>query len=74
MLSDILPQGTAASPSTLVQYNENTQCKKRSKKNRFQRGIAFLARGSKSVNRISRSARKEVTIFTVIVSGRLLGV
>ncbi|KAI8534158.1 hypothetical protein RHMOL_Rhmol10G0067300 [Rhododendron molle] len=66
MLADILPQGTAASPSTLVRYNENTQRRKRSKKNRFQRGIAFLARGSKSVNRISGSARKEVTIFTDI--------
>ncbi|KAG5527692.1 hypothetical protein RHGRI_028583 [Rhododendron griersonianum] len=66
MLADILPQGTAASPSTLVRYNENTQRRKRSKKNWFQRGIAFLARGSKSVNRISGSARKELTIFTDI--------
>ncbi|KAG5527688.1 hypothetical protein RHGRI_028579 [Rhododendron griersonianum] len=35
-------------------------------KNWFQRGIAFLARGSKSVDRISGSARKELTIFTDI--------
>ncbi|KAF7130318.1 hypothetical protein RHSIM_Rhsim10G0054100 [Rhododendron simsii] len=72
MLADILPQGTAASPSTLVQYNENTQRKKRLPKRRGQikigfRGVLhFLARGSKSVNIISGSARKEVIIFTDI--------
>ncbi|KAH7866998.1 hypothetical protein Vadar_027663 [Vaccinium darrowii] len=42
--NDILPQSTVASPSIPVQYNENTQGQKRSKKNLFQRGVAFLAR------------------------------
>lgn len=43
--NDILLEGTVASPSTPVQFNDNTQCQKGSKKNFFQKGIAFLARG-----------------------------
>ncbi|KAH7845447.1 hypothetical protein Vadar_002079 [Vaccinium darrowii] len=72
MLADILPQSTtaAASLSTPVQYNENTQPQKRSKKNLLQRGMAFLARGqdiwSSSETRISESTRKKVIILTDI--------
>ncbi|KAH7847924.1 hypothetical protein Vadar_031669 [Vaccinium darrowii] len=43
--NDILLEGTVASPSTPVQFNDNTQRQKGSKKNFFQKGIAFLARG-----------------------------
>ncbi|KAH7846839.1 hypothetical protein Vadar_018740 [Vaccinium darrowii] len=43
--NDVLPRGTIASPSPPVQFKENTQRPKRSKKNLFQRGISFLARG-----------------------------
>ncbi|KAI8534149.1 hypothetical protein RHMOL_Rhmol10G0066600 [Rhododendron molle] len=44
--NDILPESTLSSKSTPVQYNDNTQNQKRSKKNLFQRGIEFLARGT----------------------------
>ncbi|KAF7130579.1 hypothetical protein RHSIM_Rhsim10G0053500 [Rhododendron simsii] len=43
--NDILPQGTVSSQSTPVQFNDNTQRQKRSKRNLFQRGIELLARG-----------------------------
>ncbi|KAH7866407.1 hypothetical protein Vadar_020008 [Vaccinium darrowii] len=51
--NDILPQSTVASPSTPVQFNENTQRQKRSKKNRFQRGIANVEIQTTAANKIS---------------------